>query len=94
MSRDLDIGITGKISKALTLKTALLSVQALLSAPEPDDPQDAVVGQQYLRDYQTFVGRARYWTETFARTSSLGVEEKVKMLIVCLLFSPILQSSL
>jgi ubiquitin-conjugating enzyme (huntingtin interacting protein 2) len=35
-------------SPALTLKTALLSVQALLSAPEPDDPQDAVVAQQVL----------------------------------------------
>ncbi|KAJ8422038.1 hypothetical protein Cgig2_026426 [Carnegiea gigantea] len=36
-------------SPALTLKTALLSVQALLSAPEPDDPQDAVVAQQVQR---------------------------------------------
>jgi ubiquitin-protein ligase len=26
-------------SPALTLKTALLSIQALLSSPEPDDPQ-------------------------------------------------------
>ncbi|KAF3436792.1 hypothetical protein FNV43_RR19545 [Rhamnella rubrinervis] len=68
-------------SPALTLKTALLSVQALLSAPQPDDPQDAVVAQQYLRDYQTFVGTARYWTETFAKTSSLGVEEKVQKLV-------------
>ncbi len=33
-------------SPALTLKTALLSLQALLSAPAPDDPQDAVVAQQ------------------------------------------------
>ncbi|KAL2234478.1 ubiquitin-conjugating enzyme E2 27-like [Sesamum indicum] len=68
-------------SPALTLKTALLSVQALLSAPEPDDPQDAVVAQQYLRDYQTFVGTARYWTEAFAMISSLGVEEKVQKLV-------------
>ncbi|KAJ0052375.1 hypothetical protein Pint_01246 [Pistacia integerrima] len=68
-------------SPALTLKTALLSVQALLSAPEPDDPQDAVVAQQYLRDYQTFQGTARYWTESFAKTSSLGVEEKVQKLM-------------
>ncbi|KAI3455086.1 hypothetical protein Pfo_011749 [Paulownia fortunei] len=68
-------------SPALTLKTALLSVQALLSAPEPDDPQDAVVAQQYLRDYQTFVGTARYWTEAFAMTSSLGIEEKVQKLV-------------
>ncbi|XP_011073120.1 ubiquitin-conjugating enzyme E2 27 isoform X1 [Sesamum indicum] len=68
-------------SPALTLKTALLSIQALLSAPEPDDPQDAVVAQQYLRDYQTFLGTARYWTEAFAMTSSLGVEEKVQKLV-------------
>ncbi|XP_065872747.1 ubiquitin-conjugating enzyme E2 27 isoform X1 [Euphorbia lathyris] len=74
-------------SPALTLKTALLSVQALLSAPQPDDPQDAVVAQQfmwtsqYLKDYQTFVGTARYWTETFAKSSRLGVEEKVQKLV-------------
>ncbi|XP_028087489.1 ubiquitin-conjugating enzyme E2 27-like, partial [Camellia sinensis] len=68
-------------SPAFTLKTALLSVQALLSAPEPDDPQDAVVAQQYLRDYQTFAATARYWTETFARTSALGVEGKVQKLV-------------
>ncbi|KAJ8985154.1 hypothetical protein NQ317_012806 [Molorchus minor] len=29
---------------AMTLRTVLLSLQALLSAAEPDDPQDAVVG--------------------------------------------------
>ncbi|KAF4361529.1 ubiquitin-conjugating enzyme E2 27 [Cannabis sativa] len=68
-------------SPALTLKTALLSVQALLSAPQPDDPQDAVVAQQYLKHYQTFVGTARYWTESFAKSSSLGVEEKVQKLV-------------
>ncbi|XP_050876503.1 phosphatidylinositol/phosphatidylcholine transfer protein SFH8 [Lathyrus oleraceus] len=38
-------------SPALTLKTALLSVQALLSAPQPDDPQDAVVAQQGLKNF-------------------------------------------
>ncbi|KAF5205207.1 Ubiquitin-conjugating enzyme like, partial [Thalictrum thalictroides] len=63
-------------SPALTLKTALLSLQALLSSPEPDDPQDAVVAQQYLRDYPTFVGTARYWTDTFAKRASVGTEEK------------------
>ncbi|XP_076891143.1 ubiquitin-conjugating enzyme E2 27-like [Bidens hawaiensis] len=68
-------------SPALTLKTALLSIQALLSAPEPDDPQDAVVAQQYLKDYQTFESTARYWTESFAKPSALGVEEKVQKLV-------------
>ena len=32
---------------AMTLRTVLLSLQALLAAPEPDDPQDAVVARQY-----------------------------------------------
>ncbi|KAJ0969244.1 hypothetical protein J5N97_022121 [Dioscorea zingiberensis] len=68
-------------SPALTLKTALLSLQALLSAPEPDDPQDAVVAQQYLRDYPMFVATARYWTETFAKRASVGIEEKVQKLV-------------
>nr|AXR85312.1 E2.299 [Sanionia uncinata] len=68
-------------SPALTLKTALLSLQALLSTPEPDDPQDAVVAQQYLRDYATFQGTARYWTETFAKRGSLGLQEKVAKLV-------------
>ncbi|KAI3785910.1 hypothetical protein L1987_45036 [Smallanthus sonchifolius] len=68
-------------SPALTLKTSLLSIQALLSTPQPDDPQDAVVAQQYLKDYQVFASTARCWTETFAKTSSLGVEEKVQKLV-------------
>eukprot|EP00897_Mesotaenium_endlicherianum_P004519 jgi/Mesen1/4095/ME000214S03278 len=68
-------------SPALTLKTALLSLQALLSMPEPDDPQDAVVAQQYLRDYPTFEGTARYWTEAFATRSAVGLQEKVIKLV-------------
>jgi ubiquitin-conjugating enzyme (huntingtin interacting protein 2) len=68
-------------SPALTLKTALLSLQALLSSPEPDDPQDAVVAQQYLRDYPKFVSTARHWTEAFAKITSLGIEEKVQRLV-------------
>lgn len=68
-------------SPALTLKTALLSLQALLSAPAPDDPQDAVVAQQYIRDYRKFAGTARHWTETFAKTATLGIDEKVHKLV-------------
>lgn len=36
---------------------------------------------QYLKDYQTFVNTARYWTESFAKTSSRGVEDKVTNLM-------------
>lgn len=67
-------------SPALTLKAALLSLQALLSTPQADDPQDAVVAQQYLKNYATFVGTARYWTEAFASRSSVGLQEKVNKL--------------
>ncbi|KAK9090391.1 hypothetical protein Sjap_023568 [Stephania japonica] len=36
-------------SPALTVKTTMLSLQALLSTPEPNDPQDAVVAQDFAR---------------------------------------------
>eukprot|EP00850_Spirogloea_muscicola_P011415 SM000071S21039 [mRNA] locus=s71:64754:66222:+ [translate_table: standard] len=68
-------------SPALTLKTALLSLQALLSTPEPSDPLDAVVAQQYLKDYVTFVGTARYWTDNFATRKDVGLAEKVAKLV-------------
>jgi len=53
-------------SPALTVRTALISLQALMSAPEPDDPQDAVVAKQYKSDIAQFNSTAKYWTETYA----------------------------
>ncbi len=53
-------------SPALTLKTALLSVQALLASPEPDDPQDAVVARQYITQRPLFEQTARYWARSYA----------------------------
>merc|ERR1719217_1097717 len=53
-------------SPALTVRTALISLQALLSAPEPDDPQDAVVAKQYKDNHKEFEATAKYWTETYA----------------------------
>ena len=44
----------------MTLRTVLLSLQALLAAAEPDDPQDAVVANQVrfsfllLKDFLMF----------------------------------------
>lgn len=57
-------------SPALTIKTALLSIQALLSAAEPSDPQDAQVADQYIRDFAAFETTAKYWTESYARPRS------------------------
>jgi len=51
---------------AMTLRTVLLSLQALLSAAEPDDPQDAVVAKQYKEQPEMFRKTARHWANTYA----------------------------
>jgi ubiquitin-conjugating enzyme (huntingtin interacting protein 2) len=54
-------------SPALTIKTALLSLQALLCAPEPTDPQDAEVAQMYLNKRDEFNQTAKFWTDMYAQ---------------------------
>ncbi|WAQ98714.1 UBCD4-like protein [Mya arenaria] len=51
---------------AMTLRTVLLSLQALLAAAEPDDPQDAVVAKQYKENLPIFQQTARHWTSAYA----------------------------
>lgn len=51
---------------ALTIRTALISLQALLCAPEPDDPQDAVVANQYKSDIKRFEAQAKAWVQEYA----------------------------
>jgi len=51
---------------AMTLRTVLLSIQALLAAPEPDDPQDAVVARQYQDSLSTFKATAQHWAAVYA----------------------------
>mmetsp|Transcript_1665 Transcript_1665/g.2474 ORF Transcript_1665/g.2474 Transcript_1665/m.2474 type:complete len:193 (+) Transcript_1665:24-602(+) len=57
-------------SPALTIKTALLSLQALMCSPEPDDPQDAQVAKMYLENIDEFNKTAKFWTESYASESS------------------------
>ena len=54
-------------SPALTLRTALLSIQALLCCPEPDDPQDRVVATQFRTDKAGFDRTAAEWTQQYAQ---------------------------
>lgn len=54
-------------SPALTIKTALLSLQALLTSPEPGDPQDAEVAKMYISDRKKFESTAKFWTESYAK---------------------------
>ncbi|XP_052860702.1 ubiquitin-conjugating enzyme E2-22 kDa [Anopheles bellator] len=51
---------------AMTLRTVLLSLQALLAAAEPDDPQDAVVATQYKESHEMFILTAKHWTNVYA----------------------------
>ncbi|XP_026678595.1 ubiquitin-conjugating enzyme E2-22 kDa-like [Diaphorina citri] len=50
----------------MTLRTVLLSLQALMAAAEPDDPQDAVVAKQYKENPEMFTLTARHWTNVYA----------------------------
>ena len=72
-------------SPALTLKTTLLSIQALLACPEPKDPQDAVVAKMYIEDRKGFEAKAREWTEAYAMGDdlSLGTYEDPKVTKLC-----------
>jgi len=68
-------------SPALTIRTALLSIQALLSAPEPSDPQDAEVAEMYKTNRELFNQTAKYWTETFGQENKSSNDEKVQNLV-------------
>lgn len=57
-------------SPALTIKTALLSLQALLCSPEPDDPQDAEVAKMYKSNIEEFNKTAKFWTDSYAKETS------------------------
>jgi ubiquitin-conjugating enzyme (huntingtin interacting protein 2) len=48
-------------SPVLTIKSALLSLQSLLSTPEPKDPQDAEVASMLMKNPEQFQKVAREW---------------------------------
>jgi ubiquitin-conjugating enzyme (huntingtin interacting protein 2) len=61
----LDI-LKDKWAAAMSIRTVLLSLQALLAAAEPDDPQDAVVARQYKESFELFRLTAKHWTAIYA----------------------------
>ena len=67
---------------ALTIRTALISLQALMCEPVPNDPQDAVVAKQYMSDIKLFNETAKHWVEEYAnpeRTLLKKVKEITEM---------------
>ena len=65
---------------ALTIRTALLSLQALMCSPVPDDPQDAVVAKQYMSDINLFNETAKKWVQEYANPDR-NLQNKVKELM-------------
>ena len=61
----LDI-LKDKWSPALQIRTVLLSVQALLSAPNPDDPLSDNIAKHWKEDEKSAIEMAREWTRKYA----------------------------
>lgn len=61
----LDI-LKDKWSPALQIRTVLLSIQALLSAPNPDDPLNNEVADQWKLDEAEAIKTAKEWTRMYA----------------------------
>ena len=58
--------ILDKWSPALQIRTVLLSIQALLSSPNPDDPLATDVAKHYKEDEKDAQRVSREWTEKYA----------------------------
>ncbi|GBE84490.1 Ubiquitin-conjugating enzyme E2 13 [Sparassis crispa] len=61
-----DSSTTDKWSPALQIRTVLLSIQALLSAPNPDDPLATDVAKHYKENEKDAQRVSREWTEKYA----------------------------
>jgi len=57
---------TDKWSPALQIRTVLLSVQALLSAPNPDDPLATDVAKHYKENEKDAQRVSQEWTQKYA----------------------------
>lgn len=67
-------------SPALSIRTALLSIQALMCSPEPDNPQDAVVASQYKEKRAEFDKTAKQWTTEYADPERLKKDKIAKIM--------------
>ncbi|KAH7392732.1 ubiquitin-conjugating enzyme E2 N [Pyrenochaeta sp. MPI-SDFR-AT-0127] len=54
-------------SPALQIRTILLSIQALLGAPNPDDPLANDVAQAWKEDQGQAIKTAQEWTQQYAK---------------------------
>jgi ubiquitin-conjugating enzyme E2 N len=57
----------GNWSPALQIRTILLSIQALLGAPNPDDPLANDVAQAWKENQAQAIATAKEWTQQYAK---------------------------
>ncbi len=58
--------VADKWSPALQIRTVLLSIQALLSAPNPDDPLANDVAELWKVNEAEAIRNAKEWTKSYA----------------------------
>lgn len=61
----LDI-LKDKWSPALQIRTVLISIQALMSAPNPDDPLNNEAAEHWKRAEREALDQARAWNRQYA----------------------------
>lgn len=54
-------------SPALQIRTILLSIQALLASPNPDDPLANDVAEDWKQDESKAIEQAKLWTQQYAK---------------------------
>lgn len=52
---------------ALQIRTLLLSIQSLLTSPNPDDPLDNEVAEKWKKDEANAIETAKEWTARYAK---------------------------
>lgn len=67
--------LSSQWSPVLTIKSALISLQSLLSTPEPKDPQDAEVAGMMIRNPAEFEHVARDWAVKYAGAPKKEIAE-------------------
>ncbi|CDW77779.1 ubiquitin conjugating enzyme e2 [Stylonychia lemnae] len=81
----LDI-LKDKWSPALQIRSVLLSIQALLSAPNLDDPLDQEIADFWKKDPEAAIKKAREWTVQYANqklmTVNINLGIDILMLII------------
>lgn len=67
----------------MNISIALLSIQALLTAAEPDDPQDWEVAEMYKKHPKEYEAKAREWVRLYAQEGMItDKEEMVRLYFV------------